>query len=254
MLTYIIGVIIALLILAGGELLKNETKKVYVDNGYSWSKVIFYSNFLAIIMAFIMILILEYTNLSKDYNPYLLPFAVTMTAYITVQSFMTDLKVFMINRQILRVAYVSMYIISIYNVIENNLFKNNWIALALFTGVLILIFIFSSIGASDVRAMAVALPFVISIGGYDAIVMFLITLLLVSLGMGIRNVIRDKKKMKELKENNLELYGEMSKVEFYMIARQVIRTQKTIEEMQMAVGPYMISPFLIFLFIYPFLN
>lgn len=254
MLTYIIGVIIALLILAGGELLKNETKKVYVDNGYSWSKVIFYSNFLAIIMAFIMILILEYTNLSKDYNPYLLPFAVTMTAYITVQSFMTDLKVFMINRQILRVAYVSMYIISIYNVIENNLFKSNWIALALFTGVLILIFIFSSIGASDVRAMAVALPFVISIGGYDAIVMFLITLLLVSLGMGIRNVIRDKKKMKELKENNLELYGEMSKVEFYMIARQVIRTQKTIEEMQMAVGPYMISPFLIFLFIYPFLN
>lgn len=254
MLTYIIGVVIALLILAGGELLKNETKKVYVDNGYSWSKVIFYSNFLAIIMAFIMILILEYTNLSKDYNPYLLPFAVTMTAYITVQSFMTDLKVFMINRQILRVAYVSMYIISIYNVIENNLFKSNWIALALFTGVLILIFIFSSIGASDVRAMAVALPFVISIGGYDAIVMFLITLLLVSLGMGIRNVIRDKKKMKELKENNLELYGEMSKVEFYMIARQVIRTQKTIEEMQMAVGPYMISPFLIFLFIYPFLN
>lgn len=254
MLTYIIGVIIALLILAGGELLKNETKKVYVDNGYSWSKVIFYSNFLAIIMAFIMILILEYTNLSKDYNPYLLPFAVTMTAYITVQSFMTDLKVFMINRQILRVAYVSMYIISIYNVIENNLFKSNWIALTLFTGVLILIFIFSSIGASDVRAMAVALPFVISIGGYDAIVMFLITLLLVSLGMGIRNVIRDKKKMKELKENNLELYGEMSKVEFYMIARQVIRTQKTIEEMQMAVGPYMISPFLIFLFIYPFLN
>lgn len=254
MLTYIIGVVIALLILAGGELLKNETKKVYVDNGYSWSKVIFYSNFLAIIMAFIMILILEYTNLSKDYNPYLLPFAVTMTAYITVQSFMTDLKVFMINRQILRVSYVSMYIISIYNVIENNLFKSNWIALALFTGVLILIFIFSSIGASDVRAMAVALPFVISIGGYDAIVMFLITLLLVSLGMGIRNVIRDKKKMKELKENNLELYGEMSKVEFYMIARQVIRTQKTIEEMQMAVGPYMISPFLIFLFIYPFLN
>lgn len=254
MLTYIIGVIIALLILAGGELLKNETKKVYVDNGYSWSKVIFYSNFLAIIMAFIMILILEYTNLSKDYNPYLLPFAVTMTAYITVQSFMTDLKVFMINRQILRVSYVSMYIISIYNVIENNLFKSNWIALALFTGVLILIFIFSSIGASDVRAMAVALPFVISIGGYDAIVMFLITLLLVSLGMGIRNIIRDKKKMKELKENNLELYGEMSKVEFYMIARQVIRTQKTIEEMQMAVGPYMISPFLIFLFIYPFLN
>lgn len=254
MLTYIIGVVIALLILAGGELLKNETKKVYVDNGYSWSKVIFYSNFLAIIMAFIMILILEYTNLSKDYNPYLLPFAVTMTAYITVQSFMTDLKVFMINRQILRVAYVSMYIISIYNVIENNLFKSNWIALALFTGVLILIFIFSSIGASDVRAMAVALPFVISIGGYDAIVMFLITLLLVSLGMGIRNIIRDKKKMKELKENNLELYGEMSKVEFYMIARQVIRTQKTIEEMQMAVGPYMISPFLIFLFIYPFLN
>lgn len=254
MLTYIIGVIIALLILAGGELLKNETKKVYVDNGYSWSKVIFYSNFLAIIMAFIMILILEYTNLSKDYNPYLLPFAVTMTAYITVQSFMTDLKVFMINRQILRVSYVSMYIISIYNVIENNLFKSNWIALALFTGVLILIFIFSSIGASDVRAMAVALPFVISIGGYDAIVMFLITLLLVSLGMGIRNVIRDKKKMKELKENNLELYGEMSKVEFYMIARQVIRTQKTIEEMQMAVGPYMIAPFLIFLFIYPFLN
>lgn len=254
MLTYIIGVVIALSILACGELLKNETKTVYVDKGYNWSKVLFYSNFLAIIAAGIMIYLIENTKLPEELNPGLLPFAVTITAYITVQSFMTDLKIFRINRNVLRVAYISMYIVSTYNIIFNPIFKSNWLAFLLFTGLLMGIFIFSSIGASDVRAMAVAMPFVISIGGYSAISLFVITLLLVALGMGTRNVIRDRKQMRELKDNSPDLYKDMGKLAFYKVSRDVVRSQKTQEEMQTAVGPYMILPFLVSLFIYPFLQ
>lgn len=253
MLTYTIGVVIALVILAFGEKLNNDTKKVYVDKGYSWSKVIFYSNFLAITSAVIMILILEYKGLSNNYNPQFLPFAVTITAYITVQSFMTDLKIFMINRNILRVAYISMYTVSIYNIFTNDLFRINLLALVVFTILLAVIFIFSSIGASDVRAMAVALPYVISIGGYDAIKLFIVSLLIVAFAMGTRNIIRDNKRMKQFKKDNAEHYKSMNKIAFYKISRDLIKQEKTIEEMQTAVGPYMISPFLIFLFIYPFI-
>lgn len=251
---YIFGVIIALVILAIGERFKNETKKVYVDKGYNWSKVIFYSNFLAIAMAAGMIYILENVKISEDYNPQLFPFAVTITAYITIQSFMTDFKVLMINRNILRISYISMYLVSVYNIFSNPFFRINLTAFLLFTLLLILIFIFSSIGPSDVRAMAVALPFVISIGGYNAIVMFIITLLLVAIGMGTRNVIRDRKRIKEFKEYNSELYKTMNKLLFYKLARDFIRQEKTIEEMQTPVGPYMITPFLIYLFFFPFYN
>lgn len=253
MIQYIIGVILALVLLALGEKMENETKDVYVDKGHSWSKVILYSNLVAIIGGSLMIGILNYTSIPDKFNPELLPFAVTITAYITAQSFMTDLKILMINRNILRVAYISMYAISLYNIIENEIFRQNWVALTLFTILLMGIFMFSSIGASDVRAIAVALPFVISIGGYDAIVLFVITLLMVSVVMGLRNVIRDRPRMKKFKEDNIESYNGMNKLVFYQLARKFIRAEKTPEELGTPVGPYMISPFLAFLFIYPFL-
>lgn len=253
MIQYIIGVLLALVLLALGEQMKNETKDVYVEKGYSWSKVIFYSNLVAIIGGSLMIGILSYTSIPDKLNPGLLPFAATITAYITAQSFMTDLKILMINRNILRVAYLSMYAMSLYNVIENDIFRQNWIALALFTGLLMGIFIFSSIGASDVRAIAVALPFVISIGGYDAIMLFIATLLLVSIIMGLRNFMRDRNRMRKFKQDNIESYKGMNKLAFYHLSRKLIRSEKSPEELGTPVGPYMISPFLIFLFVYPFL-
>lgn len=250
---YIIGIILALALLALGERLKNETKDVYVKKGYNWSKVILYSNLSAIISGIAMIAILHYTNIPDKFNPMFLPFAVVIVTYITVQSFMTDLKVLMINRNILRVAYMSMYAVTLYNIIFNDIFRENWVAVTLFTGLLVLIFIFSSIGASDVRAMAVAMPFVISIGGYDAILMFIATLLLVAIAMGMRNIIRDRGRMQKFKQDNMEAYKDMNKLVFYSLARNFIRKEKSPEELATPVGPYMIAPFLIFLFIYPFL-
>lgn len=253
MLMYIGGVLLALVILALGERLKNETKDMYVDKGYSWGKVLLYSNLFAIIAGAVMIGILHYVNVPDKFNPELLPFAATIVAYITAQSFMTDLRILMINRNILRVAYVSMYGISIYNVITNEIFRQNWIALAGFTVLLIVIFIFSSIGASDVRAIAVALPYVLSIGGYDAILLFIVSLLIVAISMGIRNIVRDRVRMKKFKEDNIDAYNGMNKIVFYNLARGFIRKEKSPEELGTPVGPYMISPFLIFLFVYPFI-
>lgn len=253
MIIYAIGILVALVVLGIGERFNNETKKVYIDKGYSWNKVLLYSNLFAILGGLIMIGILYYQDVPKELNPFLLPFAVTICTYITSQSFMTDLKVLMINRSILRVAYLSMYAISLYNVIANDLLRINWIALTIFTILLIVIFLFSSIGASDVRAIAVAMPFVISLGGYDGIKLFVVSLLLVALGMGIRNIIRDRKKMKEFKESNMEYYKTMNRLLFYKLARDFIRKGKTEAEMATPVGPYMISPFLIYLFVYPFL-
>lgn len=253
MITYIAGIIIALLVLGLGERLKNETKEVYVSEGHSWSKVILLSNLFAIIGGILIIVILEYTNLPKEFAPELLPFAVTITTYITAQSFMTDLKILMINRNILRVAYISMYVISLYNVIANETFKHNWVALLLFTLLLVFIFIFSSIGASDVRAMAVALPYVLSIGGYGAIGLFIISLLFVAAMMSLRNILRDRERMKKFKQDNMDTYNGMNKLVFYHLAKKLIREEKSDVETGTAVGPYMISPFLIFLFVYPFL-
>ena len=249
---YIVSVATAIVILAIGEMFENETKDEYVKRGYNWSKVIIYSNLSAIIAGVVSIVIVKYTGLSSEWNPILLPFATTISAYVTVQSFMTDLRVLLINRKMLRAAYLSMYAISVYNIVTSELFRVNWIALTGFTVLLVLIFIFSSIGASDVRAIAVALPYVISIGGYNAILMFVATLLFVALAMGVRNVLRDRKRMSKFKQDNMEVYNKMNKVLFYKFARDLIKKEKTPEETATAVGPYMITPFLIFLFLFPF--
>lgn len=253
MIKYIIGVVVALVILALGERLKNETKKEYIEKGYGWSKVVLYSNLFAITAGIIMIAILNHVNIDDKWNPEFFPFAAVVIAYITMQSFMTDLRVLMINRNILRVAYLSMYAIAVYNVVTNDIFRLNWIALVAFTVLLILIFLFSSIGASDVRAIAVSLPFVISIGGYDAIKLFVVTLLIVAIAMALRNIIRDRPRMKKFKQDHFESYQKMNKILFYKLARDFIKKEKTPEELATPVGPYMIVPFLIFIFVYPFL-
>lgn len=250
---YFVAVIVALALLAFGETLKNETKDEYVERGYSWSKVLIYSNLFAIIGGISSIWVINYTGLGKEWNPSLIVFGSTISSYITLQSFMTDLRILKINRKILRVSYLTMYGLSLYNVITVEEFRQNWIALLVFTLLLIGIFIFSSIGASDVRAIAVGMPFVISMGGFTGIQMFTVTLLLVALGMGIRNVIRDRARMKKFKADNIESYNKMNKLAFYELARKMIRQEKTEAELATPVGPYMITPFLIYLIIFPFL-
>lgn len=251
---YVIGVLVAIVIMALGELLKNETKDEYVKKGYSWRNVIIYSNVAAILIGLISALSIYYLNVDSKWNPEFIPFVVTVTSYITMQSFMTDLRILLINRKILRVAYASTYVLSVYNVVMSDLMRINWVALTVFTGLLLGIFILSSIGASDVRAMAVAMPFVISLGGYDAILLFVVTLLLIALVIGIRNIIRDRGRMAQFKKDNADVYKEMNKILFYKFARDLIRKEKTPEELATPIGPYMIIPFLLFLIAFPFLT
>lgn len=249
---YTISVLAAIVIMALGELLKNETKDKYISKGYNWRNVIIYSNIAGVIMGLISAWSIDYLDISGKWNPEFIPFVVTITSYITMQSFMTDLRILLINRKVLRIAYISTYILSIYNVIANDLFRINWIALLVFTLLLMGIFILSSIGASDVRAMAVSMPFVISLGGYDAILLFIVTLLLIAVVVGARNLIRDRKRFSEFKQDNIETYNKMSKILFYKLARDLIRNEKTPEEMATPIGPYMVIPFLIFLMVFPF--
>lgn len=250
---YIAGVILAMIVMYAGELIKNETKEEYVERGYNWNIVLFSSSLSGVIGGLFAIFALNVNIVNHSWNPYFLPFAITVASYITVQSFMTDFKILKINRQLLRFGYIPMYAISVYNVLTSSVMKTNGLALIIFTGLLILIFIFSSIGASDVRAMTVLLPYVISIGGFIAIIFFSIVLLIVSFGMGIRNIIRDRHKMTEFKVNHMESYESMNKILFYKFARDFVRQDKTPEEMATPVGPYMITPFLIFLLIFPFI-
>lgn len=249
----ILGVALATLVLFLGELLKNETKEEYVKKGYSWAKVLVFSNLFAILSGLFTAYFIMNSNKLEELNLYLIPFATTIISYITIQSYMTDMKILMINRNILRVAYVSMFGVTIYNLVSNDIFKSNTIPVLLFTGIIVLLFIFSSIGASDIRAIAVALPFIVSIGGFDAIIMFIYTLIAVSIGMEIRNRFKDRERIKKFKKDNYESYKSMNKLLFYKLSREMIRNEKTEDELATPVGPFMIAPFLVFLFIYPFI-
>lgn len=252
---YFLGVVIAIVLLSFGERLQNETKITYIEKGYNWSKVMLYSNLAGIIAGLLSTLTIFYYDMPKELNPYLIPFATTITAYITIQSLLTDLKILLINRNILRVSYIAMYIISLYNVLTNEIFRSNLSALILFTIVLLLLFVISPIGPSDIRAIAVALPFVISIGGYLAIQLFIVTLLAVSLGMELnRRRLINYEIEHVFKKRYEEMYKEVGEKEFKRISRKTLREEFNVSESHATpVGPFMIIPFLIYLLIYPVL-
>lgn len=264
---------IAILILALGEKLPNETKATYIKEGYDWNRVLIFSNVAAFIFGAISILLLKKYNVPDFYNPELMPAAVAITFYIVVQSFMTDMRTFLINRNILRVSYLIMYVASIYNVLSSEELHYNWMGLAIFTVLLIILFIFSSIGASDIRAMAVALPYTISIGGYDTILIFAGVLFALAIFMLARNWWFMRGDYQVYKEANKEFYRNLpplnmlksnpsdllknagERVMLYFLAKKSINDEyKASEKGKLAVGPFMILPFAIYILIAPILS
>lgn len=248
-----IGIIAVLLVLFAGERLKNETRLEYESKGYNWSKVILYSNLISIIAGLFVALCLHLLDAPKEINPYIVPAATTISTYVLVQSFFTDFRILKINRKILRVSYFVMYLFALYNVFFVEMFEHNKNGLWIFTGVIILIFILSPIGASDVRMIAVSLPYIVSLGGVDAIFIFAVSLIFVAIGMEIKNRIQDNEQWKEMKENNMELYKSMNKLAWYKVTRNVIHKSKTKEQQATPVGPFMILAFVLYLIVYPFL-
>ena len=193
---YLLSAVIGVVVLLLGEQLKpNETKLIYQEKGYNWNNVIIISIVSGLLGGLLSTLVLTYNDVPEYINPFLLIFVISITSYITGQSFLTDLRTLLINRKILRVAYISTYIVSLYNVLSNEMFRQNLYPLMLFTVCLIVIFVYIPIGSSDVRMMAVAMPYTISIGGYNGILLFFVSLMLVAAGMTIH---RNKKVKKEL--------------------------------------------------------
>lgn len=255
MTTYLISAAIGIVALLLGEQIKpNETKITYEKRGYNWNKVLLVSILSGAFWGILSSWLTYRYDVPSQFNPQFLPFVSAITAYVTAQSFFTDIRVFLINRKLLRVAYISTYIVSVYNVVTNDFLRINWTALVLFTIVLIIIFFLSSIGASDVRMMAVAMPYTISIGGYSSILLFIFTLLIVAGGMQVQRTIKMRKELQKYKENHAELLEKMSAQDFYISALKVIKQDlDTSEEHAVAIGPYMLIPFLIYLTIYPVL-
>lgn len=251
MLPEIISIVVALIILGVGETLKNETKTKYIEAGYSWRNVIISSNVAGFLGGVLLLVISHYGNVTM--NSFVYVFSGTVFSYILVQSFMTDLRILLINRNILRVAYISMYLLGLYNIFSGEQFRSNLFAFVTFTILIFILFMFSSIGASDIRAIAVCMPFTISIGGYEGVRLFVFGLLAIALFMSIRNYIRYRPKIKEFKEENKDHYKKMNKILFYYLAKNHARESFTMRQRAMPVGPYMIIPFFIYLAIFPFL-
>ena len=252
---YLLSTVIGVIVLLLGEQLKpNETKLVYQEKGYNWNNVIIISIVSGLLGGLLSTLVLIYNDVPEYINPFLLIFVISITSYITGQSFLTDLRTLLINRNILRVAYISTYIVSLYNVLSNEMFRQNLYPLMLFTVCLIVIFVYIPIGSSDVRMMAVAMPYTISIGGYNGILLFFVSLGLVAIGMTIHRNKKVKKELEVYKVTQAKLYKEFSKKDFNRTAKKVIRQEfNTSEEHAVAVGPYMLLPFLIYLLAYPLL-
>ena len=248
-----LALLLSLAIMFMGELIPNETKKVYIEKGLSWKKVILYSNLSGLFAGLISIVSISITKMPDTMFPPLLVIAVTITSYITTQSVMTDMKTHLINRNILRVAYLTMYLIGIFNIVANEELRANWLPLLFFTVVLIIIFIFIPIGPSDVRAIAVGVPYVLSIGGFIAIQLLIVSLLFVAIAMTYKRMKLLKPKVEEMKLSQVEIYEEMGEKDFNKAAKKVAwKTFNESEEYAMPVGPFMIIPFLIYLTIYPF--
>ena len=252
---YLLSTVIGVIVLLLGEQLKpNETKLIYQEKGYNWNNVIIISIVSGLLGGLLSTLVLIYNDVPEYINPFLLIFVISITSYITGQSFLTDLRTLLINRKILRVAYISTYIVSLYNVLSNEMFRQNLYPLVLFTVCLIVIFVYIPIGSSDVRMMAVAMPYTISIGGYNGILLFFVSLGLVAIGMTIHRNKKVKKELEVYKVTQAKLYKEFSKKDFNRTAKKVIRQEfNTSEEHAVAVGPYMLLPFLIYLLAYPLL-
>lgn len=253
--SYILSIVIGVALMNLGELLPNETKKVYIDKGYSWNNVLIYSNLAAVIGGSLSLFMILRAELSMDIGQASVPFAATIISYITIQSLMTDIRTLLINRNILRVAYVSMYILTIYNLIAYDTFKVNTYMVAVFTVVLLLIFLFSSIGASDVRAMMVAIPYASSIGGYIAIYMLLVSLLVIALFLYIKRQIYVRKELRKIVPKT-EFTGLRNKMYEVMsmrhIKKDLVKEYNKVDEHGIPVGPFLLAPFMLFSIMFPF--
>lgn len=153
----------------------------------------------------------------------------------------------------MRVSYILLYAIAIYNVFSNESMAANMSGVFIFTGVLIFIFFLSPIGASDVRMMAIPIPYVISIGGFQAIIIFNFSLIFLAIGIEIKDRIKDNERWVAIKNENIEAYKSMNVFLRYKIMRKLVRAEKTKQQMATPVGPFMITPFILYYFLIPFL-
>lgn len=115
----------------------------------------------------------------------------TIVGYIGMQSIYTDLSIKQVDRWVLRIGYLDVFVITL--IYMFSMFSGNALRAAsmpiigLYFG-LAIIFLFNAIGSSDVRTFAIILPFMLVVNIPVGIISFIIVIAIAAIAMFIKKV------------------------------------------------------------------
>lgn len=184
-------IVFTLIMLSMSEMANYRVKDVYQENfGIgSWRAV--YRNSVIIGGLSGAISTIGTNLLSNGYlTPYLAVFG-TIVGYIGMQSIHTDLSLNLMDRVALRIGYGIVFVMTIIYLIQTY----NGLALQVFSVPVILlyfglflIFLFSTIGTSDVRTFAIIIPFTQAVNMSAGLLLFGVVIIVASIGMFLKKV------------------------------------------------------------------
>lgn len=187
------GVVIlfTLVIMLFSEVLNKGTRGTYEEKfGFgSWKNVPFYSALAGLLSG-----ILAATGGYVWGEGYLFLYLAnlgTVIGYISMQSIITDFPIHKVDRYMLRIGYIDtffltfIYLFTTYQGAAFNLFATPVMTtyIALF-----LIFMYSNIGASDIRAVVMFLPFFVAVHMTVALLSFLVVGIMIAVIMSITKI------------------------------------------------------------------
>lgn len=169
-------IIFTVAIMLLSETMNNDTKNYYEKEfGIgSWRNIPFYSS-VAGILGGILAAIGGYIWGEGYLFFYLANFG-TVLGYISMQSVITDFPIHKVDRYMLRIGYIDTFFLTfiyLFTTYQGQSFSFFSIPVITTYFALYLIFIFSNIGASDVRAIIVFLPFFVAVHMMIALLSFL---------------------------------------------------------------------------------
>lgn len=185
-------IIISIFILLYSELLNSEIKNTYELNFgmNSWHSVR-QNSIIVGICSGITAGIGSYIWNDGHYFYYLVNIS-TLLGYISMQAIMTDYSLHKVDRYLLRIAYIDTFLITTYSLLSQ---YKDLEALKMYATpvvvtyiALIILFFFSSIGPSDIRAMFVFLPYIVSINVDIAGISFIVVGLAIAIIMQVKKV------------------------------------------------------------------
>lgn len=237
--------IIMTILLVTEKLSVNNTRAEYIKEGHSWRNVLLISSIVGFISGVITSSIAQ--NLSTDGSLAGIAIAMsTVSGFVTAQAIMTDIKVLMINRHLLRFMMG-------FNITSTAILKNSGIEgymsaflLTLVMSVIITLFV-SGIGASDGRAMMATLPTMSYLFGDYAIGLLMISFIIAAIYLYIEK--RKDRKMLYDKYKDENMVEGLSEEAFKKAVAEVSNTDSFGRPM----GPFILAPFHVAFVILPIL-